>query len=937
MLSTVRLQTRADTFTQSVLATLRRAAQCLPPASLGLQLQRVRLRGASLRNSTVAVWRKWRDMGPHDQGLGYVDIKGKQVQFALAVTMDIAQTSTIAANPNKVMAAEWSADATVVFDVDCKESSPAGNVEIVYRIAVIEPAGTLPTASALTRQWIADQLNATLALQPFKLDLSGSIRKGASFANAGLAMDVAGTVVEIRAEVSAHPDLVNRWRSFHGGNIADHLGANAWSVFASGDQLKATLGDKVYDSLRDALGDNKDKLVSVDAGYEAQPGRVIFTLTPNFKVPVLGTEPVPVSVTLWIDTQAGNLIIDVDGYGIRDIASSILGIADSILRVFLPIVGALVSSFLHDAVGGLLNAASSLVVAQFPAGGIQIPGASATATLQALPGEPFRYRATLPLPTPPLTEAKIRDLIAEPDGFSMSGSWLVRNSTEGELKADCFGFGWQMPQVACGAPGEAVLHDIATNPMNHAWLLSRVKLSASGSSTVRLCSVAVVNFPPASAGVQLRWSTSNLPTTIDLVAPSSLLDLNLTAAIVLEVRTTIGVFRVRVAPPVPLTQEDLNMLRTGVRLQLKGCDTRIKPDWFRGHGHFEIDWIINPLDDPDRFDRQLDLVQVEVSGLRGGSKVVVRRSADAVLGTARATSNGTARMTFALEQGSPPPLAMVQPGVHGIAATARASGGGVAFFRQRLQRRGSVRLSSQALAVTSMPADSHFIVIQRDEFVAIDARHPSRAAVSGRWSSPGVRGVVPVRRGVFAFGNAGVFWFDSLQSGVKPDLLRRSVVADACASRDHVALLIDGDIEIWNAFAVRLSRIDGAADATAVMSIAGQLLVASAGELRVFDVSDPAAPCRLESVPGLGGSCLLQSALDGTIYIGRTDGSFIQIELGESGWGAVAEFSVIPWSLRAARLGRTVLHLGNGFDLNLLRIDAAPAMVSPQEGSDPEL
>ena len=119
---------------------------------------------------------------------------------------------------------------------------------------------------------------------------------------------------------------------------------------------------------------------------------------------------------------------------------------------------------------------------------------------------------------------------------------------------------------------------------------------ASGTARVGLCSVTALTIPDPSTGIQLRWALGTMPTSVEILAPSSLLDLNLSSPIELEVRTTIGVLRVQIPPPPPLTDEDLKRLRSGVLLQLQLCDAKIKPAWFFGHGHFDLDWIVRSID-----------------------------------------------------------------------------------------------------------------------------------------------------------------------------------------------------------------------------------------------------------------------------------------------------------------------------------------------------
>ena len=935
MLATVELQVSATTFAKSVMAALRQNPQCLPPATLGLQLQRVRLKNAAVRNGKPTVFRKSWEVHAHDQGLGWEDINGKQVQLVLDVTIDVTQTATIVTNPNKLIAAEFSADATVSFELDCRVSGAPGWIEIVYYLDDIQPTGAMPPATSFTPQWVKDQLTARFTVKPFKLDLSGSIPKGAHFANAGLAMDAAGTLLAVRAELSANVAL-SKWRNFHNGNVDNHLGASAWSVFAVGDQLEYTLGNKAWDALRGALGGEKDKLISVGAEFVPQPGKAVFILTPYFKVPVLGTEDVPISVALWIDTVAGNLIIDLDGYGIRNLVSSFLGTVGTILSIFVPILGPFVSSFLNDAVGGLMSDLSSLGASELQSSLGEIPGAAKTATLKELPGQPFRYRATLPLPTPPLAHARIQELITSPTGFALRGSWTVLNFVEGELDADVFGFGWQMPKVACGSSGEAVLRDIEVNPKKYAWLLSRVELAVSGTAKVRLCSVSVLSLPDPSAGVQVKWAASTLPTTIDIVAPASLVDLNLNAPIELEVRTTIGVFRVQIQPPPPLTEADVNRLRSGVRMQLQFCDTKIKAAWFDGEGRFDLDWIVDPLIDPDR---ELELVRLEVSGLLPASKVVLSGSTDATIGVAPAGLDGIAQMQFAWLQGSPTPRAMVQLG--GLQRSSPAAGTaprGVALYSQRFERQGALRLSSPALGVAAAPGSSaRFLVVQNEGFLVIDASEPGKPTMVRRWSAPGLRGVVPVRRGALAYGDAGAFWLDSLEATARPEGLQRAVVADASASRDYVALVIGGHVEIWNDYGAPLATLGKVARPCAVMAHAGELLIASETDLTVFDVEHPTAPRRIESMHSLRGSRFVRSGIDGTIYLKRVDGTFAQLARDERGWSSVAEFPAMPWVARVARSGRMVLHLGDGVGLNLLRSVGPPEMVAPVSLSPPKL
>src|SRR4029453_19185675 len=98
------------------------------------------------------------------------------------------------------------------------------------------------------------------------------------------------------------------------------------------------------------------------------------------------------------------------------------------------------------------------------------------------------------------------------------------------------------------------------------------------------------------------------------------------------------------------------------------------------------DWIEDPLIDPDRFNQQLELIQVEVSGLQRDSRLVLSRPNEAGIGMALAGPDGVARMQFAWLPGSPAPKANVQLIGRQRSARARQTAGGGGLSRQRLER-----------------------------------------------------------------------------------------------------------------------------------------------------------------------------------------------------------------------------------------------------------
>jgi len=256
---------------------------------------------------------------------------------------------------------------------------------------------------------------------------------------------------------------------------------------------------------------------------------------------------------------------------------------------------------------------------------------------------------------------------------------------------------------------------------------------------------------------------------------------------------------------------------------------------------------------------------------------------------------------------------------------------GVALYSETFERQGALSLSSPAFDVKAAPASraARFLVMQNEGFLVIDASEPAKPTMMRHWCAPGLRGVVPVRRGALVYGDSGAFWLDSLEATLSPLCLQHAAVADACASRGYIAVVIGGCVEIWNEYGALLATLSDVARPYAVMAHAGELLVAAEADLIVFDVKDPTAPRRIESIPSLCGSRFVQSGIDGTTYLEQSDGTFAQLARDERGWRAVAEFPAMPWVARVARSGRVVLHLGDSFGLNLLRSVGPPKMVTP--------
>ena len=276
MAATVEVQTTTAKFVESLLSTIRHEPRCLPTPLDGLQVQRVRYRGAAIRHHETGKFRIWEEPDPRVGGDGGTWITAKQAQLAVDATLDVAQTSTIAANPNTLASPDMSVDVTLVLNLDCERAKTPGWVEIKTRLVNIEPT-SVPN-------WARQQLAQLFAIPPLQYDFSSAIPPGASFLNAGLAVDTSGTRLAIKAELPLRAQNNLRWKSFRDGDVPDRLGGHDWSLFSLSADFANALKIRVENNLKDQLKNTVLKLITVNVQYRPQPQRAVFIIEPRIDI-----------------------------------------------------------------------------------------------------------------------------------------------------------------------------------------------------------------------------------------------------------------------------------------------------------------------------------------------------------------------------------------------------------------------------------------------------------------------------------------------------------------------------------------------------------------------------------------------------------------------------------------------------------------------------
>lgn len=110
------------------------------------------------------------------------------------------------------------------------------------------------------------------------------------------------------------------------------------------------------------------------------------------------------------------------------------------------------------------------------------------------------------------------------------------------------------PKIPCGERGQATYDALKSDhPQIYAHLYSQIELSTTESAPVRLCDVSVISPLDPRLGVEVSWTSTQSPTVIEINAPGSA-EPALPDPLILEVRTSAGVFRAEVASPGPLAR-----------------------------------------------------------------------------------------------------------------------------------------------------------------------------------------------------------------------------------------------------------------------------------------------------------------------------------------------------------------------------------------------
>jgi hypothetical protein len=235
------------------------------------------------------------------------------------------------------------------------------------------------------------------------------------------------------------------------------------------------------------------------------------------------------------------------------------------------------------------------------------------------------------------------------------------------------------------------------------------------------------------------------------------------------------------------------------------------------------------------------------------------------------------------------------------------------------------------MAIQSVPAwgAGRFAVAVEDACLLIEPASANQARVAGRWAVPGLRGVLPTRQGLLAWGAAGIRRLDAgdadTSCGCHQDA-RAVTAAASCGNR--IALLRAGLLVLANSSGGEIASHPF--DDAEALGFAGRLLVIGTAEgLLVHRLGERGRLELLTRYPLHGVTSLVRSATTGSLFAHGTSRQWLQITPdGELG----ARYATLPWDAQVAVAGNLIAKLGSGSAVDFLRA-TTPAQATIPRGT----
>ncbi len=928
MLATVIVQFRASTFLAHQLAELQRRPPCPPLAQFGIQLQRVRVTQVSLRQSEPKDFDIFTRDAFGDRVANDFPAQGRQTQLVLDLDLSVTTTDAIAASPGALTADGVALTPRLVCDLTGFVPPGPGIALRVETRALEWPPGSLPALPPtpvpmpvhLIQQAIEDEVLQHVPNVTRRLDPEGQLHGGREAVNAGIAAHESLEFLELRSEASPGNDYNHvRWTYFHQGQLADRLHGEDWALYFRGSDIALTMTLMVEGLLKQVLTTPEARFKQCWTDYEAGGDVARFRTTVVLRVDVPMVPPfdkqVPVVTTISLDPGGAGLVVDLWLQGLEELVDDVIGFA-RVAVSFLPPALALPLQF---AIGEGVSAGEELLQ------GLEVPPQDGITFTR--PG-PYSVRGVIALPAPADLVgpgASIRQLATDAGGFSLAGAWPASALTPSTVEIRCEGYEWRGPQFSCAAASRNIVADFANDPYAYLQLTAVIELSQAGSEPIELCSASIVEAPedlayPLSLAPVLA---GRLPRAVALRASGRWAWRHPGDPVTIELRTTAGVLRVTVPPAGELRPEQLRALAGAIEVKLLACE-RVLPEWFGGGWgggrKFELDWIDDPLIDPERLGSdpviagaRFERWSVHVTGMPSETTVLLAGEDQARWETAVTDASGAAALTLVLPGGQLPSLSAQAPlrarSTNPVQRSAPdASAPGLEVSRQAMHRVARIRLDRpvrMAVGSASLGAQGYLVLVDDGAVLEVDLSAMHRSAIVQRRLAPGARELVATALGTVVFGDCGALLHRTGGAALLLGATCLGVRGAACIGRE-LFVLRAGVIECRGGDDGCL-RWSMPTDATAMTQFDGRLLLASPRGLMLHDGVDH------------GCAAPLPVALPGTVDLLRSLGDRVLARGEDRQWWRIdvqrrSAHRIAPdaEALRFAANARSALHYAPG-------------------------
>jgi hypothetical protein len=899
------LQVQVPVFLGALTASFQARQTCPPPPfdvdGVSVTIHRIEFRDSSIRHDKPAGYPVFYAY----QGLKYRRYAdGFLTQLAQNIRIHASTTDDVLNHPGGEPASMFTADATVIFNLDY-ELSLTPTPEFLVKYSAVEwpsppplPPGISPAAVQARAEAVIKEAVGKLPGQPLDIttQLTGT---QVEVINAGLTVSQDQKILVFRAETGVASENVDRiWGFFYSGRVTDRLGAEQWGLWLPKSLIEITFQTKVWNRLAQNLPDEVD-LISVGCHYSdrGDVAHLDTTISGHFDLPDPAGNPyveVPVPVDLSV-TSDRKLALDIQLPSVASIASHVYVGAQAAARVFLgPLwgfVAALAQSAVDDAdISDDLSPGSEFIC------------------VETAPGH---QHCTRPLRTPAFAglTGRLSKLVAQPEGILLAAQMVIPSFTPPTLRTVVSPFAWTPPELSCSSADTSVAALYQSHMDEVASVQAEILLDVDGTLPVYTCDITTINDPlglfPASKVVA---DSTRLPCrlTLNVVNPGPAY----AAApypVDLVVRTTAGTRLVRIPPSPVLTDDDRTRIEAAVIGMIANCKILTAP------GRFDLRWLIDPPFEK-RFVERWHFV---AEGFDPNTPLRLLNAGRPLLAIPRPTEVAVAFSALLSHANAALSL--------GSAASVSRPTARLGVRQELMEVVATIRSESRVLNLVEASAWSprSVLSVQGDTLVHHDLGVPTQPRLLGTWQLPGLRRVLVSPARVLAATSDGVVSVlaDRRLTRLGPAFEERPLL-DLAAGATGVHVLTDTMLESRTDDLLPASHTPREG-ATTLLSIGPRLLVGSEGGIQIYRPTPGTAlgaaitslqeldVVRLEHIELAGGSAVLATVADGSLR-GLSLREDDRLEV-------VAEYPTRPWFADAAQVGTaTVVTYPDGSVMDVL-------------------